>query len=113
MKRLIPCPVLPLLQVAFLSGCALPEEQEIKIASQAAPTLEKQLGGAVPDPAVQRYVSQVGLRLIPYSRRDDMPWQFKVLNSQQINAFALPGGKVYITRGLLARLENEAQLASI
>jgi len=80
---------------------------------QAVPKIERDLGGVYGDVAVQRYVSDIGVRTARSASRTDLPWQFKVLDSQQINAFALPGGKVYITRGLLGRLENEAQLAAI
>lgn len=48
-----------------------------------------------------------------YAGRPEMDWQFHVLNSDQVNAFAVPGGYIYITRGLLFRLRNEAQLASV
>jgi len=102
-----------LLFLSFLAGCAISEEQEIKMGIQAAPRFEKQFGGLYRDPAVQRYVSDVGMRMVRYTGREDLPWEFKVVDSKQINAFALPGGKVYITRGLLMKLENEAQLASI
>jgi predicted Zn-dependent protease len=88
-------------------------EDDIKVSSAMVPKLEREFGGTYGNAAVQRYVSDVGVRTARCSGREDIAWQFKVLDSQQINAFALPGGKVYITRGLLCRLENEAQLASI
>jgi len=91
----------------------MPGEEEIKVTSAIVPKLERQFGGTYCNPAVQSYVSNVGIRMARYSGREEIPWQFKVLDSQQINAFALPGGKVYITHGLLVKLENEAQLASI
>src|SRR6476646_11000481 len=103
----------PFVPLCLLAGCAMQGEDEIKVTSEIVPKLERDFGGTFGNSAVQRYVSDVGTRTARYSGRDDIPWQFKVLDSQQINAFALPGGKVYITRGLLARLENEAQLASI
>jgi len=103
----------PLLLMCFMAGCAISEEQEIKMGIAAAPKFEKLFGGLYPDRAVQRYVADVGMSMVRYTGRDDLPWEFKVVNSKQINAFALPGGKVYITRGLLMKLENEAQLASI
>jgi predicted Zn-dependent protease len=53
------------------------------------------------------------MSLVTYAGRQDLPWQFRVVDSDQINAFALPGGYVYITRGLVGSLENEAQLAAI
>ena len=91
----------------------MPGEDDLKVPPQLSRNMEAEFGGTFANAAVQRYVSDVGARIARSSGREDIPWQFKVLDSQQINAFALPGGKVYITRGLLGRLENEAQLASI
>jgi predicted Zn-dependent protease len=102
----------PVVPLWFLAGCALPAEEEIK-AIQAIPALEKEFGGVFPNAAVQAYVADVGKRTARCAGGEDLLWQFKVLDSQQINAFALLGGKVYITRGLLGRLENEAQLVAI
>jgi predicted Zn-dependent protease len=102
----------PVVPLCFLAGCAMPDEREIN-AIQAIPRLEKELGGIYRDAAVQRYVADIGTRTARCAGCEGLGWQFKVLDSRQINAFALPGGKVYITRGLLAKLENEAQLVSI
>jgi predicted Zn-dependent protease len=102
-----------ILLLIFITGCAISEDQEIKMGIQAAPQFEKEFGGIVRDAALQRYVNDVGMSMVRYTGREDLPWEFKVLNSKQINAFALPGGKVYITRGMLDQLQNEAQLASI
>src|SRR4051812_38817843 len=112
MKRLLSklSPVVPL---CLLAGCAISEDEDIKVAMQAVPRIEKDLGGVYSDAAVQRYVSDIGLRTARAASRNDLSWQFRVLDSQEVNAFALPGGKVYITRGLLTKLENEAQLAAI
>ena len=81
----------------------MPDEQEIKVI-QATPRLEKDLGGIYGDQAVQRYVADVGAQIARCTGRTDLSWKFKVLDSRQINAFALPTAKVYITRGLLSRL---------
>jgi predicted Zn-dependent protease len=94
-------------------GCAISQEQEIEMGRQMAPQFEKEFGGLYDDPQVQQYVNNVGTSLVQYAGRRELPWQFRVVDSDQINAFALPGGYVYITRGLLGNLENEAQLASI
>jgi len=59
------------------------------------------------------YVNQVGMWLASNSSRPDLPWQFGVINSSAINAFAAPGGFVFITSGMLMQLENEAQLAAV
>src|SRR5205814_7635334 len=102
----------PVVSLCFLSGCVAADEQEVKLI-QAIPRLETDLGSAYPDAAVQRYVANVGKRTARCAGRDDIPWDFKVLDSPLINAFAFPSGKIYITSGLLAKLENEPQLAGI
>ena len=69
--------------------------------------------GAIKNPAVQAYVSDVGQRLAKQSQRANLQWTFTALDSPDINAFALPGGYVYITRGLMVYLESEADLAGV
>ena len=73
------------------------------------------LGAAplVDDPALQRYVNDVGFWIAAQSKRKDLPWRFAVIQSDGINAFAAPGGYVVITAGLYSLLENEAQLAAV
>ncbi len=87
--------------------------QEIALGRQAAPQFLKSYGGEIPAAAVTRYVRNLGHRLAAKSERPELPWAFYVVDSSVINAFALPGGKVFITRGLLSKLENEAQLAGV
>lgn len=70
-------------------------------------------GGAYEDPAVQDYVSSLGDFLARTSERPELDYTFTVLDSPVVNAFALPGGYVYVTRGLMALAENEAQLAGV
>jgi predicted Zn-dependent protease len=88
-------------------------DQEIGIGQKAFPKAVQQMGGEFSDPAVNSYVNQVGQRLGRISPRPGLPYEFKVVNDSTPNAFALPGGYVAITRGLLVNLENEAQLASV
>jgi predicted Zn-dependent protease len=73
------------------------------------------LGAAplVKDEALQKYVNQVGRWVAGQSERADLPWHFGVIESEDINAFAAPGGYVIITKGLYRKLENEAQLAGV
>ncbi|MCB1689665.1 MAG: M48 family metalloprotease [Halioglobus sp.] len=70
-------------------------------------------GAAYDDPELQAYVNRVGQRLVASSDEPDMAFTFTVADSPDINAFALPGGYIYINRGLLAYLENEAELAGV
>jgi predicted Zn-dependent protease len=88
-----------------------PDEEEERAMGQAvAATL---LGASKPmaDPAIQRYVNRVGLWVALQGTRPDLPWRFAVLDNPNVNAFATPGGYVFITRGLLAQMHTEAELA--
>ncbi|MCE9588984.1 MAG: M48 family metalloprotease [Planctomycetes bacterium] len=89
------------------------EKQEIQLGVQAQPAFTKDNGGEIPSPAIRSYVNDLGHRLAAASERPQLPWTFTVVDSSVINAFALPGGKVFISRGLLAKMTNEAQLAGV
>ncbi|MCC6680598.1 MAG: M48 family metalloprotease [Phycisphaeraceae bacterium] len=91
----------------------LSQSQEVSLGSEAAPQFLKEYGGPIPSPGIRQYVSEVGLKLAKVSERPSLPWEFHAVDSAQINAFALPGGKVFITRGLLSKLDSEAQLAGV
>ena len=91
----------------------LSTEQEIALGAEAEPQFIEQNGGVIPAPEVRQYVSNLGRQLAAKSEQPDLPWEFHVLNTDVINAFALPGGKVFITRGLLSKMNNEAQLAGV
>lgn len=69
--------------------------------------------GLYQDAALNQYVAQIGARMAAASERPNLPWSFKVVDDAAVNAFALPGGPIYITRGILATMENEAQLAMV
>ena len=88
------------------------EPEEISIGKDVASRL---LGAAplVANPGLQRYVNQVGRWLAVQTERPDLPWQFGVLDSPNVNAFAVPGGTIFITRGLLERMRSEAELAGV
>ena len=81
----------------------------------AKPELIEQYGGETDSTELRGYVRRVGLGLVEHveSVYIDLPWEFVVLESDQINAFALPGGKVFITIGLLSKLSSEGQLAGV
>jgi predicted Zn-dependent protease len=88
------------------------EPEEIAIGRDVAARL---LGAAplVADARLQRYVNHVGRWLAAQTERPDLPWQFGVLDSPNVNAFAVPGGTIFITRGLLDKMRNEAELAGV
>ena len=69
--------------------------------------------GIVDAPELTAYVSEVGKRLAATSERPDLPWTFQIVDDPSVNAFALPGGFIYVTRGILANFESEAELAGV
>ena len=69
--------------------------------------------GVYQDQALQDYINQIGQKLAQASQRPELEWHFTIVDSEEINAFALPGGYIYITRGILAYLNNEAELAAV
>ncbi|MBE0486471.1 M48 family metalloprotease [Marinobacter sp.] len=112
--------------VLTMAGCAvnpvtgkkqlslIPESQELALgAEQYTPTQQTQGGRFYLDPELTVYVREVGMKLARVSDRPDLPYEFVVLNSSVPNAWALPGGKIAINRGLLVKFEDEAQLASV
>ncbi len=88
------------------------EQQEIQQGAKAHKEVLQEYG-LVDDPELQAYVTRVGKSLAAKSHRANLNWHFTVVDSPQVNAFALPGGYVYITRGILAYLNSEAQLAGV
>ena len=110
--------------LGFTAGCAtnpatgerqlslIPEQQEIQMGREAAQQVQQTLG-FVDRPGLQAYVRQLGQQLAAASERPDLPWEFHVVDDPTPNAFALPGGFIYITRGMLNLLTSEAELASV
>ncbi|MCA9994978.1 MAG: M48 family metalloprotease [Anaerolineales bacterium] len=95
---------------------ALTPHQEIAMGLQAVPEMTAQYGGAYADPQYQQYLDDVGFRIVNSSAARDTEWQFEftlLADPQTINAFALPGGPVFITKALFDRLETEGQLAGV
>ena len=112
------------LSVAVLTGCMVhpvtlqsefnivSEERELNIGRQAHAEIIKQFG-YYQNEELQRYVNEVGQKLAAVSKRRDITYRFAVLDTPMENAFAVPGGYIYITRGLLAYLNSEAELAGV
>jgi predicted Zn-dependent protease len=117
-------PLVALLALSSLAGCAVnpvsgdrelalvSENQEIEIGRQSAVAAENELG-LVDDPQLQDYVQRLGAQLGEASERPSLPWTFRVVDDQTPNAFAAPGGYIFVTRGLLALMGNEAELVSV
>jgi predicted Zn-dependent protease len=89
--------------------------QEVALGTEAQPQLTTEYGGEIPSASIKSYVRTLGQNLAQHTEADfpSLPWEFTVLNSEVINAFALPGGKVFISRGLMEKMTNEAQLAAV
>ena len=86
---------------------------EKRIGQREHPKIVRKYGGVYKDPKVTTYVQALGNRLAAASELPEIGWTFTVLNSDQVNAFAIPGGFAYVTRGLMALAENEAELAGV
>jgi beta-barrel assembly-enhancing protease len=88
------------------------EEEEIKLGADVSLKIRERFG-VVQDAAVHKYVTLVGMVLTEQTSRPKLPWTFMVLDTDGVNAFAAPGGYVHITRGALALIKSEAELASV
>jgi predicted Zn-dependent protease len=90
----------------------LSEAEEIAIGQQQDAEIRREMG-VYDDPGLQRYVNDIGQELARVSHRPNLPWNFTIVDSPAINAFALPGGYIYVTRGILAYLDDESELAGV
>jgi predicted Zn-dependent protease len=88
------------------------EKDEIALGKQGAEDVGRSMP-RYPDPKVQAYVQEVGMRMAKASERPDLPWSFTVVDDPAVNAFALPGGPIFVTRGILTHLNSEAELAAV
>lgn len=88
------------------------EGQEIEMGRQADQEATAAYG-VYPDPKVQDYIALLGKRMAAQTERPNLPWSFKVVDDPAVNAFALPGGFIYITRGIMAHLRSEAELMGV
>ncbi len=96
-------------EIVFMS-----EPQELAMGARYYPQTTQINNGLVPhDPGLQAYVQRVGHRLARVSHRPHLPWEFNVVDSDQVNAFALPGGKISLTRGLIVKMHSEDEMASV
>lgn len=88
-------------------------ENDVKLGRQYAGPIEKELGGRIADENLQRYINDVGQRIARVCHRPDLSYQFVAVDDKMVNALALPGGYIFITRGLLKEMKTEGQLASV
>lgn len=111
----------------FLSGCAVNPvtgetqlnlfgsdiENDMSLGRQWSPQVEKEFGGVVENVSLGNYLDSVGQNIARLSHAPGLEWHFKALKHHSTNAFALPGGYIYITTGMLKKLKSEAQLAGV
>jgi len=96
----------------LLAGCGVSTQQEVQMGQEEAQQVSAQLP-MVQDAVIQNYVNQLGQRIARTTSRSDLNWQFQVVNSSVVNAFALPGGFVYVNRGVLERASNMSEVAGV
>jgi predicted Zn-dependent protease len=124
-RRLLRVPIALLMSSSLLlSGCSVNpatgrnqlnffgEESEIEMGKEADADIVGSVG-LYDDPLLQDYVSDLGMEIAANSERPNLPWSFKILDDPAVNAFALPGGFVYVTRGLMTHLGSEAELVAV
>lgn len=89
------------------------EEEEIQMDRRYSPMQFSSDFGATQDSALNAYVSQVGKAMTPWTHRAQMPYSFRVVSATYVNAYAFPGGSIACTRGILLKLDDEAELAAL
>ena len=88
------------------------ESQEIEMGRESHPSIVGSMG-EYPSDEVQDYLDDLGVRMAAISERPDLPWEFTVLDDPLINAFALPGGFIYMTRGIMVYMRSEAEFVGV
>jgi predicted Zn-dependent protease len=96
----------------FLSACEVSQDQEVAIGEQTAQDVQAQLP-IVSDPYITSYINELGDTIASHTSRADLTWHFYVVNAHEVNAFALPGGFVYVNRGLIESAERADELAGV
>jgi beta-barrel assembly-enhancing protease len=101
-----------LVATAASAACEVSEDQEVALGQRYAEQVDAQLP-MVRDPAINAYVAELGGRIARRTNRADLTWQFRVVDAREVNAFALPGGFIYLNRGLIERADRLNELAGV
>lgn len=113
LKLIIAIGLVFLLNISVVAGYfKMSQKQEIQVGAQAAAQVEKKLE-IIYEPKVHEYINKLGNTLVKKSKRRDIRYTFKVANDKAINAFALPGGFIYINRGLIEAADSEHELVGV
>jgi predicted Zn-dependent protease len=98
--------------VVLVAACGVSQQQEVQMGQQEAAQVNAQLP-ILQDAEVNSYINQLGNAIAHTTSRADLAWEFRVVNTDVVNAFALPGGFIYVNRGVLSRAANESELGSV
>lgn len=89
------------------------DKKEVELGNEMHPYVLQEMGGAYSNKAANQYVNNVGQKLVKTTSRKNIPYTFTVVNADYANAFAIPGGHVYVTRGLLRMMKDESELSAV
>src|SRR5215216_1730653 len=95
-----------------VAGCGVSTQQEVQLGTDYANQINAQLP-ILQDPELNRYINVLGDSIARLTNRPDLPWQFFIVNAAEVNAFAVPGGYIYVNRGLIERAQSLSQLAGV
>src|SRR6195256_2436599 len=95
-----------------LTACAISQQQEVQMGQEYAQQINAQLP-IIQDPEINRYINVLGDSISRLTSRKDLDWQFFIVDSKEVNAFAVPGGFVYINRGLIERTDQMDEVAGV
>jgi predicted Zn-dependent protease len=101
-----------ILTTVLLTGCTVSQDSEVSIGKEQSQEIASQIP-VVEDPAINAYINELGDTIASHTSRADLEWHFFVVNSRQVNAFALPGGFVYVNRGLIDATDRVDELAGV
>jgi beta-barrel assembly-enhancing protease len=93
-------------------GCEVSQDEEVQLGRRNAEQVDAQLP-LVRDPVATNYVQQLGTSIARTTQRSDLDWRFRIIDSREVNAFALPGGFIYVNRGLIERAAQLDELAGV
>jgi len=94
------------------AACGISTQQEVEMGQQEAANINRQLP-LVTDPEANRYINLLGDQIASRTSRGDLDWRFYIVDSREVNAFAVPGGFIYVNRGLVERTDNMTELAGV
>ena len=104
--------ILVVLVATTVAGCGVSTQQEVQMGQSQVQQINQQLP-IINDPEANRYINVLGDSIARLTSRGDLPWQFFIVNSPEINAFAVPGGYIYVNRGLIEHANKMDQVAGV